>query len=59
MFLNFSKDWAHGGDRGWKVFQFGIINLKQLPPQGANIYSEYYKGFIIKFAVWFPFDRAY
>lgn len=45
-------------ERGWKIFEFGIFNLKAIPPQGEELWKKYYKGFIIRFAIWFPIERA-
>lgn len=45
-------------DRGWKIFEFGIFNLKEIPPQGEMLRSKYYKGFLIRFAIWLPFDMV-
>jgi len=44
-------------DRGWNIFLFGIVNLKSLPPEGARMTKEYYKGIIINFAFWFPIEK--
>jgi hypothetical protein len=45
-------------DRGWKIFEFGCIKLIEMPEQGQSIASYQYKGFIIRFAYWLPFDRV-
>jgi len=46
-------------EMGWKIFNFYFINLKSIPDQGEMLHKRNYKGFIIKFAVWIPFDKAY
>jgi len=46
------------GDRGWKIFEFGIVKLTQMPEYGQAISSYHYKGFIIRFAYWLPIDSV-
>ncbi len=55
--LSLKRNWATM-ERGWKIFEFGIFKFIQLPDRGVTIGKEDYKGFIIRFAIWFPFDRV-
>jgi hypothetical protein len=43
---------------GWRLFSVGIIKLHKLPPEGAAIGREDYKGFSIDFMWWFPIDTV-
>lgn len=54
--LGFSKDFMRGRDLGWKLFEFGIFSLHRHPPQGACLTRHHYRGFLIRFYVWLPFD---
>ena len=47
-----------GSEIGWRVFELGCIKLIKMPLPYSAIGSEEYKGFIIRFAYWFPIDRA-
>lgn len=46
------------GDRGWKIFSFGIVKVNTRPPEGEMLTRINYDGFIIRFAYWLPLDRA-
>ena len=43
-------------DRGWKIFEFAIVKWTRWP-EGMMATKNNYKGFIIRFAIWFPIDR--
>lgn len=45
-------------ERGWKKFEFGIFKIVKFPAQGEVLHKPQYKGMIIKFLIWLPFDRA-
>ena len=44
--------------QGWHVFDFGLVKIKRIPPEGGMLRTSDYYGFIIKFSYWFPIDRA-
>jgi hypothetical protein len=44
--------------KGWHTFELGLIKIKQIPEPGTMLRKEDYKGFIIRFAYWFPIDHA-
>lgn len=45
--------------QGWHRFDAGIIKIHTMPPEGQSIGKpENYKGIIIRFMWWFPFDKA-
>jgi hypothetical protein len=44
---------------GWRQVRFGIFKLMEEPIEGALIQSHDYKGFIIFFRLWFPFEGGY
>ena len=41
-------------ENGWKQVSFGIFKIHTLPEQGEMLYNKHYKGFLIKFNIWFP-----
>jgi hypothetical protein len=43
---------------GWRVFDAGIIRLKEIPEAGKPILRKHYSGIWIRFRFWFPIDRA-
>lgn len=43
-------------EQGWREVQFGILNIVDFPPEGQYLTKKYYKGFLIKFKIWFPID---
>ncbi len=44
---------------GWKEFAFGIVNIQTFPGEAMILTKDHYKGFIIRFMVWLPFDKAF
>jgi hypothetical protein len=54
--FSFGREYHRYSDLGWKAVSFGIFNLKELPEQGVSLHKSMYKGFIIKFHIWFPID---
>lgn len=42
---------------GWRLFQFGILKPKFNWPEGTELRRPYYKGFFIRFYLWWPFER--
>ena len=52
----FGKDFSRLGD-GWRTAEFGVFKLTSLPPEGAVLVNRHYKGFIIKWRYWLPFER--
>lgn len=56
----FGQDYMRLPTLGWHIFELGIIKIHKYPEDGQSIGKpEHYKGFIIKFAWWFPIDKAY
>lgn len=51
----FGREWEKM-DRGWKKVSFGIFKVHTLPEEGAMLSKRMYKGFLIKFCIWFPID---
>lgn len=43
-------------ERGWKEIRFGIINFHQFPLEREMISKKNYRGFILRFFIWFPID---
>jgi len=43
---------------GWYHFHFAIVKLISLPRQGARLHKSEYKGFIVSFRFWIPFDKS-
>lgn len=43
-------------ERGWKTVEFGILKFIFLPREGEWMGKEHYKGFFVKFYIWFPVD---
>lgn len=58
LFISLNRDYRYI-ERGWKIFQIAIIKIIKKPEKGVMINKSDYKGFWIKFAVWFPFDTTY
>jgi hypothetical protein len=57
IFKPWNRDFMRG-DRGWKIFEFGIFKFKEMPDYGQAISSYQYRGFIIRFSYWFPIDKV-
>lgn len=43
-------------ERGWKMVEFGILNLHLFPEPGEMLQRRHYRGFLLKFYIWFPLD---
>ena len=41
-------------EMGWKVFDFWVAKMREIPGDGATFKLD----FQVKFAFWLPFDRA-
>lgn len=41
---------------GWKLVEFGIFKIHTFPQEGEALQKHHYKGFIIRFIMWLPFD---
>ena len=57
--VSFHRDWRTL-ERGWKVFEVWVLKFTYLPElsTGEHFRKEWYEGFHLRFAVWFPVDRA-
>lgn len=42
---------------GWKVCQIGIFKLTSFPREGVIPDRKHYKGFLLRFKIWFPVDK--
>lgn len=56
LVLTASGDFRYKGD-GWRVVDFGIFKLLSLPDDGIRPSRKYYKGFWIRFRIWFPIEK--
>ena len=55
----FGRDFYRtGGGYGWHIFELGFISIHTMPIQGEMCTKRHRKGFIVRFAYWFPIDRA-
>lgn len=45
-------------EMGWHTFEFGFIYPMKEPEHGYLMTAEHYRGFIWRFAFWFPITRA-
>ena len=43
---------------GWRVFDFAIIRLKEIPEAGGRILPKHYRGIWIRFMFWLPIDHV-
>ena len=42
---------------GWHNVRFGIFNIHKLPEEEGTLHKRLYKGFIIQFRFWVPFEK--
>lgn len=42
---------------GWKTLLIGVLKVKELPADGAEIKSENIHGFLVQGQFWLPFSR--
>jgi hypothetical protein len=54
--LSLTRDYCRMAEMGWKVFTFGIFKIHSFPDSGMTLGPKDYRGFIIKFMIWLPFD---
>lgn len=43
---------------GWHVFELGVMYPFKLPAEYEFFTSEHYRGFVWRFAFWFPIDTV-
>lgn len=41
---------------GWKMAGFGILKVTDYPKEGETLQRKHYKGFLIRFRFWLPFE---
>ncbi len=45
-------------ERGWRVFEIGVMIPRALPNPGEMMTADHYRGFLWRFAFWLPIDRV-
>lgn len=49
------RDWRYA-QLGWRSIWFGVFKLTSLPTEGVAVQKKHYKGFLLKFKLWLPFE---
>lgn len=56
--FNIQADYMRGG-MGWRSIAIGYFKILELPEQGAVLAPGQYKGVLIRFRYWLPWEKFF